>query len=100
MGEPDGIARLRAERDEAIATCRPNLLVEFNRERMHNLGISIDESWRFLIDELGYRAFRVLHNGCIVALAEPGQFENMLLLNACESEGSNRALQQVGWRSQ
>ena len=22
MGEPDGIARLRAERDEAIATCR------------------------------------------------------------------------------
>jgi FkbM family methyltransferase len=44
---------------DAIATCRPNMLVEFNRERMTNNRIPLEPCWRFLTKELGYRCLRL-----------------------------------------
>ncbi len=65
---------------QVIRTCRPNLLVEFNRERMHNLGIAITGSWQFLVDELHYQCFRIDPAGCEHRLSTPGDWENLLFV--------------------
>ncbi len=70
---------------QLIETCRPNLLVEFNRERMHNLSIPIDETWRYLIEELQYACFRVDDAGHEHSLSSPGEWENLLFIAAEKS---------------
>lgn len=65
---------------QLISTCRPNLLVEFNRERMHNLGIPLDETWRYLVDDLQYRCFRVDDAGREHRLHSPGAWENLMFV--------------------
>lgn len=74
-----------------IAACRPNLLVEFNRERMRNLGFSIDPCWQFLVDELKYRCFRVDESGREHALTTPGIWENLLFVT--DNHGGSTAVE-------
>ena len=74
---------------EAIRTCRPNMLVEFNRERMRNMGISLDPCWEFLTG-LGYQAFRIDGHGKTIEIHEPGDFENLLFVSECAGLGGNR----------
>ena len=64
-----------------LQECRPNLLVEFNRERMTNLGFSFASVWNWLTDDLGYQAFEVDSKGIIHSIDEPGDRENLLLLS-------------------
>jgi len=66
---------------ELLRICRPNLLVEFNRERMRNLQIPMDETWRFLLDELNYKCFRVDRGGNEIPIDDFGDWENLLFLS-------------------
>jgi FkbM family methyltransferase len=66
---------------ELIRTCRPNLLVEFNRERMQALGLEINESWHLLVEDLGYQAFRVNRDSREYPILDPGTSENLLFVN-------------------
>jgi FkbM family methyltransferase len=76
---------------EAIAACCPNMLIEFNRERMKNLGFSIAPCWQFLTQELQYRAFRIDHRGRTFPLTTPEEWENVLFLHPSrEAEGMCR----------
>lgn len=61
--------------------CRPNMLVEFNRERMTNLGFSFPSIWKWLTVDLEYRAFEVDANGIKHAVEQPGEKENLLLIS-------------------
>jgi FkbM family methyltransferase len=65
---------------EAIATCRPNMLVEFNRERMRNNGIPLEPCWQFLVNELHYSVWRLDRRGNMIAVSRPQEHENLLFL--------------------
>jgi FkbM family methyltransferase len=65
---------------EAIRACRPNLLVEFNRERMRNQHIPLEPCWNFLVEELGYRPHCVKSRGRAVPVESAGNLENLLFL--------------------
>jgi len=67
-----------------LTTCRPNLLVEFNRERMRNLRFDIGPSWRLLVEELGYRCRAIADSARWTALEQPGEHENLLFLRPSE----------------
>lgn len=73
---------------QLIETWRPNLLVEFNRERMHNLNISLDESWRYLVEDLRYQCFRIDEAGREHVLKSPEKWENLLFV-ASENAAAN-----------
>ena len=64
-----------------LQQCRPNMLVEFNRERMTNLGFSFAEIWRWLTEELEYLAYEVKPRGSLVPVKNPGELENMLFIH-------------------
>jgi hypothetical protein len=64
-----------------LQQCRPNLLVEFNRERMNNLGFSFAEIWTWLTEELEYLAFEVKSRGSLVPVQIPGGLENILFIH-------------------
>ncbi len=66
---------------EAIATCHPNMLVEFNRERMTNHGIPLEPVGDFLIEELGYRCFRWDRQKGLVVVNDPAEHENLLFVS-------------------
>ncbi len=72
-----------------LTQCRPNLLVEFNRERMKNLGFSFSSIWTWLTNELGYEAFEVHADGSTHRIDDPGDRENLLMI-------SNHVQKQVG----
>jgi FkbM family methyltransferase len=63
-----------------LQQCRPNLLVEFSRERMTNLGFPFAEMWRWLTEELEYLAYEVKPRGSLVPVMNPGERENMLFI--------------------
>ncbi len=65
---------------EMVTICRPNLLVEFNRERMRNLHVPITPVWSWLVEELAYQPRRIDSRGQEIPLAEPGDWENLLFL--------------------
>jgi FkbM family methyltransferase len=65
---------------QCLNTCRPNLLVEFNRERMRNRGIDLATTWSFLTQELGYQCFRIDPHGREIATPDPEAYENLLFL--------------------
>lgn len=64
-----------------LQECRPNMLVEFNRERMTNLGFSFSSIWNWLTADLEYRAFEVDAHGLKHPVEEPGDKENLLLIS-------------------
>jgi hypothetical protein len=64
---------------DAITTCRPNILAEFNRERMRNQGFAMDACWRFLVTDLHYVCYRQ-RGTCIEELHAPADYENLLFL--------------------
>lgn len=64
-----------------LQQCRPNLLVEFNRERMTNLGFSFAEIWAWLTEELEYLAFEVKSHGSLAPVQDPGELENILFIH-------------------
>lgn len=64
-----------------LQQCRPNLLVEFNRERMTNLGFSFAEIWTWLTEELEYLAFELSSHGSLVPVQNPDELENMLFVH-------------------
>lgn len=66
---------------DAISTCRPNMLIEFNRERMHNHGIRLDWVWPFLTNKLGYRCYRIGYRGREIPLSDPAAFKNLLFVH-------------------
>lgn len=65
---------------EAISSCRPNMLVEFNRERMQIYNIPIEPCWKFLVDDLGYRAYRITSAGGLVPVTSPDMAQYLLFL--------------------
>ncbi len=71
-----------------IETCRPNLLVEFNRERMHNLGIPLEETWQYLVNEMGYTAYRIDDAGREHRLQSPDIWENLLFVASGKMPGN------------
>ena len=52
-------AKIIAGGSEMIRACRPNMLIEFNRERMTNHHIPLEPAWEFLINEMEYRVLRI-----------------------------------------
>jgi FkbM family methyltransferase len=64
-----------------IAACRPDLLIEFNRERMGNLKIPLEPVWQFLVEELHYACYRIDESGREHALSAPGDWENLLFVS-------------------
>lgn len=64
-----------------LTECRPNLLVEFNRERMTNLGFSFSSIWKWLTNELGYIAFEVRADGSTHRIDDPDDRENLLMIS-------------------
>lgn len=76
----------------AISSCRPNMLVEFNRERMRNHNIPIEPCWEFLVDDLGYQAHRIANDGQLIKVASPGDFENLIFIaNSSVNSGRDTA---------
>lgn len=73
-------AKILAGASSLIRTCRPNLLVEFNRERMRNLHDTLDNAWQFLVEELRYACVRIDHRGREVSLSAPESWENLLFI--------------------
>jgi len=65
---------------EAIRVCRPNMLIEFNRERMSNNDLALAPCWDFLTRELGYRVLRLDNRNRLVTVRDPGAHENLLFL--------------------
>ena len=66
---------------ELLKECRPAMLVEFNRERMTNLGFSFPQIWGLLTRDLGYRAFEIDGRGRAIQVTDPGHKENLLFLS-------------------
>lgn len=60
-----------------IETCRPNILAEFNRERMLNNAKSIDNVWNWLVGSLHYRCYSLNTYGQRISMTEPGDVENL-----------------------
>lgn len=65
---------------EMIRTCRPPMLIEFNRERMRNHNIPLEPCWQFLVAECGYRCFRHGPNRELLDVEEPGEFEDLFFV--------------------
>ena len=63
---------------EMIARDRPVILAEFHRERMRINGLTIDESWNFLMS-LGYRAWW-LDGRELRPLPEPGERQDIFFI--------------------
>jgi FkbM family methyltransferase len=68
--------------EAAIRHCRPNLLVEFNRERMNNNGIAIEPAWDFLVGEMSYKVFHLNHQNRLLLVVEPADLENLFFVRA------------------
>ncbi|MEQ9411990.1 MAG: FkbM family methyltransferase [Fuerstiella sp.] len=75
-------ARILAGGKAAIRKCRPNMLIEFNRERMTNHGIPLAPAWTFLVDEMDYHVFSVSERGSVSQVHEPGDLENLFFVRA------------------
>jgi FkbM family methyltransferase len=75
-------AKILAGARSMITTCRPNLLIEFNRERMHNLQIPLDPVWTWLVRELGYQPYRLDEQSREIPVTDPGDWENLLFVAA------------------
>ncbi|EMI17905.1 FkbM family methyltransferase [Rhodopirellula maiorica SM1] len=72
---------------EMIRECRPNLLVEFNRERMTNHGIPLDPAWEFLVGEMKYRVFYLdEQTGVVEEVQQPGDLENLFFVREDDVE--------------
>jgi FkbM family methyltransferase len=69
---------------EMIRKCRPNMLVEFNRERMTNHGIPLQPAWDFLSGEMQYRVFHLDEHNPVVEVTEPGNLENLFFVRAAD----------------
>lgn len=60
---------------------RPIIFAEFNRERMSINKFSMDSTWKFLIEELDYSCFKLVHkDGCLHVVKEPGSIENLFFV--------------------
>lgn len=75
---------------ETIRECRPNLLIEFNRERMHNHGIPIEPAWNFLVDEMQYRVFQIGERNQVVEVSEPANLENLFFVREADVSSIQR----------
>lgn len=73
---------------DLIRTCRPNLLVEFNRERMRNLSIPLDGVWQFLVDQLQCDCYRIDECGREIRLTAPEAWENLLFVASARKSAS------------
>ena len=83
-------AKIIAGGREMIRTCRPNLLIEFNRERMTNHHIPIDSAWQFLTREMQYHVFRIdEHTRRPVELSDPGDHENLFFVRTADVDRIN-----------
>lgn len=73
-------ANILAGGKEAVTKCLPNMLIEFNRERMINHGIPLEPAWTFLVDELKYKVLSVDERGKTIEVNEPGDLENLFFV--------------------
>jgi FkbM family methyltransferase len=69
---------------QMIRKCRPNMLVEFNRERMTNHGIPLDPAWDFLTGEMQYGVFDLDDSGRAVEVTAPADLENLFFVRASD----------------
>lgn len=73
---------------------RPVMLAEFNRERIAINQFSMQESWNFLVREIGYEAYWLdAATAHLRSLSEPGDIENIFFLPpevARQKLGKNR----------
>jgi hypothetical protein len=75
--EPMVIAGAKA----TIARDMPVIFAEFNRERMHINGFSMEPSWNFLIKELSYRCYFVPEGQRqLCLLSSPAHRENLFFI--------------------
>jgi FkbM family methyltransferase len=74
-------AKIIAGGAELIRHCRPNMLIEFNRERMTNHDIPIEPAWQMLVDGLEYRVFRLDESsGRPIEISVPDDHENLFFV--------------------
>lgn len=66
---------------ETIRRDRPVIFAEFCRERMEINGFSMGSTWKFLVDDLGYRCFRLsMGDNKLHSVESPGILENLFFI--------------------